>query len=118
MFGIKKYIQSKINEHIENMLESMMAITYDEKGGKMSSSFFFKVEEGHWVNIKTNQNFDVFSEHIRTQDNWENLKKNNIDRERADIDYDKEHVFKNRGNSVFDKDIVTCTDAGIFVARK
>jgi hypothetical protein len=96
----------------------MSSNTYDEKGKRLSSYFYFKVEEGHWINVRTSENFDVFSEHIRTEANWENLRKNNIDREGADVDYDQEHLFKKRGNGVFDQDIVTRTDAGIFVARK
>ena len=119
MFGIKNFIRSEIKKYIESQLEYLVTRTYDENGKMVSSSFYHKVEEGHWVNFKTIGSDGFFSEHIRTDANWKSLEKNGtVNIEASDVKYDKENVFTKRGDGRFDKDIIERTDAGIFVVRK
>jgi len=119
MFGIKNFIQSEIKKYIETQLKYLVTRTYDENGKMVSSSFYQKVEDGHWVNFKTVGSDGFFSEHIRTDANCKALQKDGrIDIESCDLHYDKEHVFIKRGDGRFDKDIIERTNAGIFVVRK
>jgi len=118
MFGLRKYIQTEIQKYIESQIQYLSFNTYDEHGKQISSSFYYKVDDGHWVNVRTNSNFDVFSEHIRTEKNWKSIQKNGKNRETLDTQYDQEHVFKKRFDDRFDKDIVERTNAGIFVVKK
>lgn len=119
MFGIKNFIRAEIKKYIESQLEYLVTRTYDENGKMVSSSFYHKVEDGHWANFKTVGSDGFFSEHIRTDANCKALQKDGkVDIESSDLEYDKEHVFKKRFDSRFDKDIIERTNAGIFVVKK
>ena len=119
MFSIKKFIQSEIKKYIDSQLEYLVTRTYDESGKMVSSSFYHKVEDGHWANFKTIGSEGFFSVHIRTDANWKSLQKDGrVDIESSDLEYDKEHVFKKRFDGRFDKDIIERTNAGIFVVKK
>ena len=118
MFNMRKIIQEEIKKYFDNYFEGLSSRTYDEKGKLISTSYFYKVENGHWVNIKTNEVFDAFSEHIRTSENLNLARSSNQDIQALDTDYDKANLFKNQEDSRFDNDIVSQTRFGILVARK
>ena len=118
MLNIRKMIQEEIRKYFDAHLEGLSAKTYDEDGNMISSSYFYKVEDGHWVNIKTNKEFDAFSEHIRTHQNFKSATSLSSDIQKIDTDYDKENLFKKRGDTRFDSDVISQTRFGILVARK
>lgn len=118
MLNIRKIIQEEIKKYFDNYLEGLSSRTYNEDGRMISTSYFYKAEDGHWVNIKTNEKFDAFSEHIRTSDNLNLSRSSNENVQTLDIDYDKANLFKNKEDSRFDRDIISQTRFGILVARK
>ena len=118
MFNLRKVIQEEIKKFFDSYLEGLTSKTYDEDGNMISSSYFYKVEDGHWVNIKTNKDFDAFSEHIRTHENFKLATNLSSDIQKIDTDYDKENLFKKRGDARFDSDVISQTRFGILVARK
>jgi hypothetical protein len=118
MFNIRKIIEDEVKKYFDAHLEGLSAKTYDEEGNMISSSYFYKIEDGHWVNIKTNKEFDAFSEHIRTSENLKLATSSNGDIHTLDTNYDKANLFKTRGDSRFDRDVVSQTRFGILVARK
>jgi len=118
MSEIRTIVQEEIRRYMEAHLEQLVSRTYDQDGNLVATSYCYEIEEGHWVKIKTNKEFDAFSEHIRTDANREMMRKQGFDVGTADLSYDSQHLFKMRGDRRFDSDIVDKTGAGIFVARK
>ena len=105
MLNIRKMIQEEIRKYFDAHLEGLSAKTYDEDGNMISSSYFYKVEDGHWVNIKTNKEFDAFSEQIRTHQNFKSATSLSSDIQKIDTDYDKENLFKFWKNKLSKKEI-------------
>ena len=115
---IKDSIQEEIKNIVDVTLEEMISEQYDESGKLIQSSFYTKIEEGHWVNIKfNNSDSSMLSEHIRTKTNWEAIQKIHQDRQILNVEYDKEYLFKTLDHR-FSKDITEKTAGGILVARK
>jgi len=119
MLGLNKFFEKIIEKLIVRHLDQMSSREYNKDGEMISNSFFYKVNSGHFVKIKSiTSEPEVSCEHFRT---WDNLNSATADGDSIDVQevsYNNAHIFKKRYSSKFEGDVISETPNGLFIVRK
>lgn len=94
---IREIVRDEIKKTLAKETDFRFKRLYDDKGDLVGTEYTFREEEGHTVHYLTQGNSgtpDFFVAHSRTQDNYENLRKDGLDVESVDIQYNTTNVFK------------------------
>jgi hypothetical protein len=70
---IRKMVKEELLNIIDEQLQYSMSKVYNEDNEMVESTFFEKIEDGHWIKILTRENnkkMKLFCEHVRTHDNF------------------------------------------------
>ena len=72
---IRKIVKEELSKLIDEYLQHSMSKVYDEKNEMVETTFFEKIEDGHWIKVLTrdhNKPMKLFCEHVRTHENFTN----------------------------------------------
>jgi hypothetical protein len=70
---IRKIVKEELSKLIDDYLQHSFSKVYDEKNEMVETTFFEKIEEGHWIKVLTrdnNKQMKLFCEHVRTHENF------------------------------------------------
>lgn len=70
---IRKIVKEELSKLIDEYLQHSISKVYDEKNEMIETSFFEKIEDGHWIKVLTrdhNKKINLFCEHVRTYENF------------------------------------------------
>ena len=72
---IRKIVKEELSKLLEEYLQHSMSKVYDENNEMIETTFFEKIEDGHWIKVLTrdhNKKMKLFCEHVRTHENFTN----------------------------------------------
>jgi hypothetical protein len=74
---MQEIIKDEVSKQLHNELQYSIRKTYNNKNEVIATSFFEKIEDGHWLCVKTSGNTEAgeevtfYAEHVRTHENFE-----------------------------------------------
>jgi hypothetical protein len=119
MLGLIKFFEKIIEKYIDRYLDQMSSREYNKDGEMISSSFFYKVDSGHFIKIKSiTSEPEVSCEHFRTWKNFNSASAHDDSIDVQEVLYNNAHIFKKRYSSKFEGDVISETPNGLFIVRK
>ena len=72
---IRKIVKEELSKLLDEYFQHSMSKVYDENNEMIETTFFEKIEDGHWIKVLTrdhNKQMKLFCEHVRTYENFTN----------------------------------------------
>jgi len=104
---IQDIIKNEVSKQLHNEKQYSIRKTYNEKNQLISTSYYEKIEDGHWLCVKTSVNLEAgaettfYAEHIRTHENFEKYGYQSSVASEKSINSEK--IFKSNNSSSFRK---------------
>ena len=90
---VKNKDRSDVLSSLDSQSDGQASRTYDSSGKVVGTKYTEQIENGYWVSIITDDEWNLKAEHIRT---FANIEKHEHDRDMSEHAYNKDAVWGNK----------------------